>query len=319
MQSIENDEQFKNYLDQLIKELNSFFDMIPILYKVQNMLPSKEELFNLENTCKLIQGKSPDVNSLVKALEVASTLSVVKGDVLIILEKLKEKINFLRINALFFTGLDVAKILSTDNMPIKCIKEDNFDLVIKVERDKTLPPNYPQEIRAGEFYFDRTDLPIYLRSPEILDVLAKKCCIRSTETTTGWDLKQEYKNERSVAPNNDPFMHSAQRIKLTDSLVNAIYKALTEKEKGHKYALIGPTDYRETEEQRIENFLITGRSDRVVGEGATGPSEEHTVSIILKEEKKNIKTVRVMKQSFPRDGKYERVSKYNRWVRVVVD
>lgn len=330
MQSIETKEQFKIYLDQINKEINNFYNDLFISIVRDNQSLTKDQIRTYLDQFKreidgiqkefdpIIRKGIYDVDLLFKLLNAIAESSLVQGDMVAVLEKLKEKVLELQNSKLFMTGLDVADILATPNITIKCHKRDNYDLVMTIGRDTTLPPNWQQEIRAGEFYFDQTNLPSYLRSPEILDVLAKKCVIRSTETANGWDLKPEFQKERSVAPDSDPFMHPDLRIKLTDPLVNAIYKSLTEKDLGHKYALIGPVGH-ETEAQRIENFIISGRADRIVGEGPTGPGPEHTVSLILRENKSCVKTARIMRQSFPKNGKSKRVSKYDRWVRVVVD
>lgn len=316
MQGIETKTQLTDYINQFTKEIDSFYDKVLISILLEKRSIPQDEIDRFK---EIRVGKYDyDPKLLIKIFDMFSNTSLVQGELLGVLEKLKEKAAVIQNSMLFMTGIEVAEILSTPNIAIKSRKEDNYDLVIDVGRDKTLPFNFPQEVKAGEFYFDKTELPSYLRSPEMIDVLSKKCFIRSTETANGWDLKPEYHKDRTIAPDSDPHMHHDLRLKLTDPLINAIYKSLTEKDLGHKYALIGPTGY-ETESQRIENFILSGRADRVVSEGPTGPGEEHTASIILREFNKNIKTVRIMRQSFPLNGKYERVSKYDRWIRMVVD
>lgn len=56
----------------------------------------------------------------------------------------------------------------------------------------------------------------------------------------------------------------------------------------------------------------------MVGQGATGPGPEDVVGCILKDHKKQIKTTNVLTPSFTKD-KFQKVSKRNRWKRVIVD
>lgn len=225
-----------------------------------------------------------------------------------------------QVNHLEQVGKNVVNILTTPDIPIHCHKPYGYDLKVTIELYNKLPEVIAkahafQDIRAGDFYFDSTELPIYLRSPEIIGIIISECCIKtSLNDNYGFDLKESYKAH--------PVFHTNDKmngLELTEYMMKTYYKYHYEKSIGKKYALIGKTDEYETAEQRIENFIHTGRADRIVSpHGPTGPGTEHTVDLLLKEYKKPIKTTKVLVPSF-KTNKFERVAKGHKWIRVVSD
>lgn len=226
----------------------------------------------------------------------------------------------IELTGLLLIGSKVANIISEDNITIRCSNSSEYDLIMEIGRDKNLHIDSPfNNINPGTYYFNTTNLPEYLRSPEIIDVITKKCCIKSEETKSGWDLKPEYKQRPLLINDDNPFGSKSEHLELTEELMEIYYKVLNEKQLGHKYALIGQTDRFESQEQRIENFINSGRADRIYSEGANGLGVQHTVGLILKDNKKVIKTAHVMQQSFPLDKESKKIPRNKRWVRVIVD
>jgi len=217
-------------------------------------------------------------------------------------------------------GNKVVNIIKEDNISIICSKSPDYDLIMEIGKATNTNSLFPQNINPGTYYFNTTNLPQYLRSPEIIEVVTKKCCERSDETNSGWNLKQKYKKYPYLADKSSQMGFVEQLgLKLTDELMEVYYKFINEKQLGHKYALIGPTDRFESQEQRIENFINSGRADRVCSEGAIGPGTEHTVGILLKENKKSIKTAHVMNGSFSLNKASQKIPRNERWSRVIID
>jgi hypothetical protein len=224
------------------------------------------------------------------------------------------------ITGLLAIGNKVANVIKEDNISIICSKSPDYDLIMEIRQATNANPLFPQNINPGTYYFNITNLPQYLRSPEIIEVVTKKCCERSNETKSGWDLKSKYKRYPYLVDKESSIGFVEQLVlKLTDELMEVYYKFINEKQLGHKYALIGPTDRFESQEQRIENFINSGRADRVCSEGAIGPGTEHTVSLILKDNKKSIRTAHVMNGSFPLNRSSQKIPINERWSRMIID
>ncbi len=238
------------------------------------------------------------------------------------------------LNELLNAGKNFASLSSDENQRFEISSSSDYDLFLTKRGVGYYQPWDNQT--TNHYYFDRVDLPSYLTSPEILTVIANKVFIRKSNELV---LKDEYQQRRYLAPNDDPLMEDGMCIPLTDELLSICTKYI-EFQKGiignknrygpngvkERYYPLGNSPY-ETLEQRIENAIISGRSDRVLGQGATGPGVEHTVGIILKENNKSIKSCNVLIGSFSKlnsdksngDGSYRKISKYERWVRVVCD
>ena len=205
-----------------------------------------------------------------------------------------------------------------ESLGVKMIFNDEF---IKVEECWDLGPDRADFIKPGNYYFELVDLPQYLRSPELIEIIVNTCFNR--ERT----LKAKYVEFPYLAPKSEPLLNKDDCVYLSGELINLCQRFLEIKnmsvetnylkdsEKRYYFGVIGEDDL-ETLEQRVENFLLTGRVDRVCKfEGAkSGP--EFTCGRILKEHGKEIKTVVVLNGSFEKVGD-PRVVK-DRFRRVIV-
>ena len=195
----------------------------------------------------------------------------------------------------------------------RLIPTNDHDLhIVKVQKSE----KYWEGSVANSYYFDRVNLPSYLVSPELLTVIGNKIFVKKfINGKSAIMLKDEYEEHRFLAPSNDPHLDDRLCIPLTDELLCVCHKFM---DKTVKYAPLGNTEH-EILEQRIENFILTGRADRVISQGATGPCVEHTVDVILKENNKRIKSHNVLVGSFPKNSEPRIVDKQHRWIRVVID
>lgn len=203
-------------------------------------------------------------------------------------------------------GRNVMDTLSTETQSYSLERHSNKSVTITKKTN----------IRAIEYQFDKVDLPTWLLTPEIMTVIANRVLIRQVEDgqyVTG--IRPEYVANRYLAPIDDPHMDFKMCIPLSDELLRCCLKFL---DKTCKYAPLGCSSY-ETMEQQIENYMVTGRADRIVSTGPTGPGPEATAMIILRESRKSIVTRNVLVGSFPLDGVHKRVEARERWLRVVVD
>lgn len=227
-------------------------------------------------------------------------------------------------------AMTVVKTLNTDPKVAykitvsNCSEPITSDLIIQKRMLISDGVHLCQSPNSTQYYFDKVDLPTYLLSPEILDTITSRIFVRTIQDEESiMKLKPDYEQCRFLAPNSDPFLDTRCCIPLSDELIACCLKRV--KAIGYsnplttvKYAPVGNSRY-ETVEQQMQNFIVSGRCDRIVGEGATGPGVEHTVSIILGENGKKIHTARVFMGSFPDSFKVSNVQSTGKWIRVVVD
>lgn len=175
--------------------------------------------------------------------------------------------------------------------------QNNVDLLIK---KLSLDGNHI------DYYLDRVDLPTYLLSPEILDVIINLVFVRKIQDNHPiMELKPKYKSFRYLAPNKLQYLDINLCIPLTDTLLSCCLKRAQIASTNHRYGPIGNSQ-SETLEQQIENFILTDRCDRIF-KLAKSPIET-TVNTILQENGRKIKLTRVMLGSFSnlpyRDTRY---------------
>ena len=165
------------------------------------------------------------------------------------------------------------------------------------------------------YHIDIVNLPQYLCSPEILTVVANKVFTKKTiDGKSSIVLKKEYEEHKFLTPSEDPYLDDGLCIPLSDELLRCCNKFM---DKTIKYAILCDSPY-ESLEQQIENFILSGRAQRIVSyNGCTGPCVENTVSIILKENNKRIKYANILNGSFPKDK--DPIVNKQRWTRVIID
>lgn len=182
----------------------------------------------------------------------------------------------------------VTKMLETTNTWFMVLSTDmeNIDLLIK---KLALDGNHV------DYYIDQVDLPTYLLSPEILDLIINKVFVR---TIDGIKLKAKYDVFRYLAPNNCSYLSIDLCIPLTDTLLSCCLKRATiNSQSNMRYGPIGnsPT---ETCKQQIENFILSDRCDRIFAYPQINSPIEETINKILEENGKKIKLIRIILGSF---------------------
>ena len=204
------------------------------------------------------------------------------------------------------------------SLGVKLLFNDEF---IKVEECWDLGPDRADFIKPGNYYFELVDLPQYLRSPELIEIIVNTCFNR--ERT----LKAKYDEFPYLAPKSDQLLNKDDCVYLSGELINVCQRFLEIKdmsvetnylkdcEKRCYFGVIG-SDELETLEQKVENFLLTGRADRVCKFELVNFGPELTCGKILKEYGKEIKTAVVLNGSFEKVGD-PRVVK-DRFRRVIV-
>jgi hypothetical protein len=197
-----------------------------------------------------------------------------------------------------------------------------FDIMIRREAQGIFNSCTMILREATDFYFDKVNLPTWLLSPELMTVISNRVFTRDcTDGKYTMKLRPEYEMYRYLAPLGSPHLDPRACIPLSNELLACCLKFM---DKTHKYAPLGNSQY-ESLEQQIENFIVSGRADRVVSEGPTGPGPEDTAHIILKEANKSISTRRVLIGSFPLGDSIPDKQSDNpgkprrRWIRVIVD
>lgn len=195
---------------------------------------------------------------------------------------------------------------------------------LMIDSINNVPSGHPNFslIKHGKYYFVPTTLPQYLRSPEIVEVVTNTCFARKGDS---WELKNEYKDFPYLAPRSNPLLNQHSCVPLLPELVEFCLKRLEFRTKSLqelkvcKLTMIGSSIF-ESLEQCIENFLVSGRADRVCSDcGPTGCGPDDTCSTILKEHGKNIKTARILNGSFGVGSNPQAVGKFGRWRRVIID
>lgn len=214
-------------------------------------------------------------------------------------------------NHLIAASTILVNTLTTDSTQYIVIS-DTKNADIMVERNECCHGIGPI---LSKFYFDRVNLPTYLLSPEIMTIIANRTLIKIIGQNR-YELKPEYVYHPFLAPMNNPHLDERICIPLTDELITCCKKYL---DKSWKYAPLGNSEY-ESLEQQMENFMISGRADRVLNRhGPTGPCIEDTVHEILKENNKKIKSCNMMIGSFPSYRSPKVIKKEHRWIRIVMD
>ena len=180
-----------------------------------------------------------------------------------------------------------------------------------------------------DYYFESVNLPSYLVSPELLEIIINRVFIKipgscqsenCSRVEHEFILRSEYESYPYLGPNNSMMYSSDLCIHLSPTLLYCCRKYIESKYHSRYYCILGYTEV-ESLEQRMENFIVSGRADRVISRGScmgpTGPCEQDTVYRILKENGKYVKTANVLQGSFDSFGGVKAVQ--DRWIRVVVD
>ncbi len=165
------------------------------------------------------------------------------------------------------------------------LSEDNYDLLVK---KLVLDGNHV------DYYLDRVDLPTYLLSPELLDIIINKVFIRTTQNVM--ELKNKYKLFPYFSPKI--YLDINLCLPLTDTLLSCCRKrAMINCRSNARYGPIGNSS-TETLEQQIENFIQTDRCDRIFPYPKILLPIEETINKILEEHGKKIKLTKVLLSSF---------------------
>lgn len=221
---------------------------------------------------------------------------------------------------LMAAAANVITVLSCDSERFGFYKNRHpFDIMIR--REAQDPHNNTLPLVVTEFYFDKVNLPTWLLSPELMTVISNRVLMRELHNGNYvTKLRPEYASDRYLAPAGTPHLDPKMCIPLSDELLMCCIKFIDKK---YKYAPLGNSEC-ESIEQQMENFMISGRADRIVSDGTTGPGPEHTANVILKENNKSISTRRVLIGSFPLQKSDTtsldmRPNSKRRWIRVIVD
>ena len=172
----------------------------------------------------------------------------------------------------------------------------------------------PSKIK--KYYFDFVDIPSQFLSPELLTVISRivfdQKIIDGKCTTI---IRDKYNQERILASKSNHRLC----IPLTNALLAVCLKFSDAQVNNTKYFPLGNMSC-ERYEQRIENAILTGRSDRIINERfQLGIEMQSTIDTILFENNKEIKSADVFIGSFPEDEYFKEVLTKNRWQRVIID
>lgn len=142
-------------------------------------------------------------------------------------------------------------------------------------KDVTLPDKkLPLSGRGiATYVLDIVDEPGYLVTPEFIEFIAKKCMHKDGV------LRAKYRETMQLTPKG---CHSlCDVIHITNNMMTLAARYIRSSPNYKNYGVL-TVDGRETLNARLDNFIHTGRCDRVLSEhGLHGPCDEDAVNKIL--------------------------------------